>query len=79
MRLQPILLADGDMTATGWLLFADGAVRAILTPADGNGGVLVYGCDARLRGPAGYLRFRGLVEAELAIRRRLSAPPKRRH
>jgi hypothetical protein len=75
MMLRPITLGDGPVRATGWLVIADGALRAVLTPADG-GAWLAFACDRRLRPPDGFVRFRGLAQAEDYMRRRLEPPRK---
>jgi hypothetical protein len=71
MDLHPIILGDGRVVATGWLVISDGAVRAILTPADRSGALLAFACDGRVRPPDGFVRFGGIQEAESYLRGRL--------
>lgn len=74
MHLHPIRLGDGKRTATGWLVVSHGAVRAILTPLDGEV-LLGFACDRRIRPLDGCLRFCGFQEARSWLERRLETGP----
>lgn len=69
MELRPIQLGNRSQIATGWLVIANGAVRAFLAPADDRGGLNLYACDDRLRGPDGYMYFSGLGQVRRYFRR----------
>jgi len=72
VQLLPLRLGDPRRTAPGWLVVADGAVRAIL--AAGEDGEILHGftCDRHVQ-PDGLLVFRNLLEARAWMAKRLGA------
>lgn len=72
MELQPVLLGDKQERAQGWLVVSDGAVRAILTPADRVHSIYFsFACDRRVRPVEGIMTFRNLSHASTWLAARL--------